>query len=123
LILVAAVSGCSSSESLRLVESDSSDNSGGAQALLQGTLIADEDGCVRAQAGGSAVTLVWPKGYSAHGKRDSFEIRDGSDKVVARSGRILSIAGGSVDKFADAWTERDCADGSSLWIVGDITTT
>jgi hypothetical protein len=40
--------------------------------------------------------------------------------VVARSGKAVAIGGGGVDEFSDTWTQRDCASGSKLWMVGKI---
>jgi hypothetical protein len=90
------------------------------QALLQGTLTADQSVCVRVKSGEATLTLVWPRGYTVRGDSKSFEILDGDKNVVARSGTTLAISGGGVDNFQDTWTERDCASGSKLWMVGKI---
>lgn len=101
------------------VESDSPSLSG-MQALLQGTLTADSGGCVRAKTAGDTVILVWPRGYTVRGDAESFEILDGGKNVVARSGTALGVGGGGIDKASDTWTERDCASGGKLWMVGKI---
>ncbi|KRE68599.1 hypothetical protein ASG92_01675 [Arthrobacter sp. Soil736] len=87
------------------------------EALLRGTLAADDDGCVQAQTAGDPVTLVWPRGYTVSGDSKSFEVLDASKKVVARSGSPLAIGGGGADSFRGTWTERGCAKGR-LWMVG-----
>ncbi|MEV4266836.1 hypothetical protein [Kribbella sp. NPDC049584] len=105
----------------RIVTSDVAGPSG-MEALLVGTLTADANGCVRAQAGQSMVTLVWPRGYTVRGDSQSFEILDAIGKVVARSGVPLSIGGGAADRFQNTWTGRECATGGHLWMVGTIST-
>ena len=100
----------------RLVQSDL-DNPSGMEALLRATLTADASGCVR--AGQSGTTLVWPRGYTVRGDAQSFEILDGTNKVVAKSGTPLDIGGGGADRFKDTWTGRDCVNGP-LWMVGNI---
>jgi hypothetical protein len=117
LAMVTTASGCLSSP-LRIVTSDLAGLSG-MEALLSGTLAADEDGCVHAKTAGEPVTLVWPKGYSVEGDSWSFQILDASKNVVARSGLPLAIGGGGADSFNDAWAEPGCAKGR-LWMVGNI---
>jgi hypothetical protein len=90
------------------------------EAALKATLAVDANGCVRAGAGKTAVTLVWPHGYTARGDAKSFEILDGTNKVVAQSGVPLTIDGGGADAFKDTWTGQDCAGDGPLWMVGDI---
>lgn len=118
--MVTTASGCLSSP-LRIVASDLPALSG-MEALLSGTLVADEDGCVHTKtAGGDPVTLVWPKGYTVEGDSWSFQVLDVSRNVVARSGLPLAIGGGGAGSFNDAWAERGCAKGR-LWMVGNIGT-
>jgi hypothetical protein len=90
------------------------------EAALQVRLAVDANGCVRAGAGKTAETLVWPRGYTAKGDAESFQILDGTNKVVARSGVPLTISGGGADAFKDTWTGRDCAGDGPLWMVGNI---
>jgi hypothetical protein len=116
-----AASGPATAEVPRLVTSDS-DSPSGMEAVLQATLAVDANGCVRAGAGNTEVTLVWPHGYTVKGDAKSFEILDGTNKVVARSGVLLTIGGGSADRFRDTWTGRDCAGKGPLWMVGTIHT-
>lgn len=102
----------------RIVQSDI-DSPSGMEALLRATLTVDASGCVRVSAGQSRITLVWPRGYTVRGDAQSFEILDGTDKVVAKSGTPLDIGGGGADNFKNTWTGRDCA-GGQLWMVGNI---
>jgi hypothetical protein len=90
------------------------------EAVLVGTLTADERECVQVKGPQHKVGLVWPKGYAVRGDSESFEILDGSKTVVARSGTSLAISGGGVDRVEDTWTERECVTGSKLWMVGII---
>jgi hypothetical protein len=114
-----AANGPGTAEVPRLVTSDS-DSPSGMEAALQAKLAVDANGCVRASAGNPAVTLVWPHGYTVKGDAKSFEILDGTNKVVARSGVPLTIDGGGADRFKDTWTGRDCAGDGHLWMVGTI---
>jgi hypothetical protein len=102
----------------RIATSDS-DSPSGMEAALQVRLAVDANGCVRASAGKTAETLVWPRGYTVRGDATSFEVLDGTNNVVARSGVPLTIGGGGADRFKDTWTGRDCA-GGPLWMVGTI---
>ncbi|MFI7066019.1 PASTA domain-containing protein [Kribbella sp. NPDC050124] len=103
----------------RIVTSDL-DGPTGMEAALQARLAVDANGCVRAGAGKPTVTLVWPRGYTVKGDAKSFEILDGANNVVARSGVLLTIDGGGADHFEDTWTGRDCVSGGHLWMVGTI---
>jgi hypothetical protein len=129
VMLVATVGGCSAdpptptpsppapSPVLRVVTTDFPDLSG-RQALLEGTLTADDDGCVHAKTSGDLVALVWPRGYTVAGDPGSFEIRNAQGDVVARSGSPLSMGGGVTDTVNEAWGDADCATGA-LWVVGE----
>jgi hypothetical protein len=129
--LAAFVSACSPSPSmtavtadrtsLRIVESDSP-TPVGMQAALQGTLTADESGCVRVKSGEAKLTPVWPRGYSVRGDSGSFEVLDSEKNVVARSGVTLTIGGGGAETFHDTWTQGGCAGGGKLWMVGKTRT-
>ncbi|NIK54681.1 hypothetical protein [Kribbella shirazensis] len=99
----------------RIVRSDS-EMPGGMEAGLKAMLTVDASGCVRAGSGGSATTLVWPRGYSVRGNSESFEILDGANEVVARSGVLLDIAGGGVGS-KDTWTGQDCVGNGPLFLV------
>ncbi len=102
----------------RIVQSDL-DGPSGMEALFRATLTVDASGCVRAGTGQSRTTLVWPRGYTVRGNAQSFEILDGPNHVVAKSGIPLDIGGGGADRFKDTWTGRDCV-GGPLWMVGNI---
>ena len=108
----------SSSSPLRLITSDVPQLSG-MEALHRGTLRADENGCVHSKTTEDSVALVWPQGYTVKGDSKSFEVLNGSKKVVARSGSPFTMGGGYVDSFQDTWTEPDCAKGK-LWMVGRV---
>ena len=103
----------------RIVTSDVN-NPAPMEALLRTTLRADANGCVQAGSDPSAVTLVWPRGYTVRGTAASFEILDQAGDVIARSGVPLDIGGGGVDHFQPTWTGRDCATATRLWWVGQV---
>jgi hypothetical protein len=104
---------------LRIINSDV-DSPSGMEASFQATLSADANGCVVGSAGQEPVALVWPRGYTVRGDSKSFEILDGPDHVVARSGVPLSIGGGGAT-LIDSWPNADCARDGRLWMVGAIT--
>ncbi|MFD5276115.1 hypothetical protein ACFWIX_01005 [Pseudarthrobacter sp. NPDC058362] len=90
------------------------------EALLRGTLAADESGCVQAKTATDPVGLVWPLGYTVQGDAESFEVLDADKNVVARSGSPLAIGGGGVGGVVqDNWAERDCAK-DRVWLIGNI---
>lgn len=103
----------------RIVTSDT-DSLSGMEAAFVTTLTVDANGCVRAGRGGESVTLVWPRGYTVRGDATSFQVVDGGNQVVARSGVRLTIGGGGADDFHDTWTGKDCAGNGRLWMVGHI---
>lgn len=106
------------SPELRIVTSNSSEPSG-MEALLNGSLTVDDEGCVLAQTSGSKVTLVWPHGYSVRGDSASYEIIDRNGEVVAKSGEELAIGGGGSDEPDDSWGNAGCVAGD-IWIVGGV---
>ena len=126
--LVAALSACSSSTpdpvpspfpSLRIMQHDDA-NPSGMEARLEGTLTVDARGCVGVGKTASDVSLVWPRGYTVRGDAVSFEVLDGDENVVARSGVPIAMGGGGIGDFPDSWTERDCHAGNGVWLVGEI---
>ncbi|MEU8224791.1 hypothetical protein [Kribbella sp. NPDC048915] len=100
---------------LHLVRSDA-DGPSGMEAAFQTRLTVDARGCVQASG---QVTLVWPRTYTVRGDAKSFEILDGANNVVARSGVLLNIGGGG-GGLRDNWTGLQCATGGSVWLVGEI---
>ena len=103
----------------RLVTSNTPQLSGMEALLRQGTLVADENGCVQVKTAGGPVTLVWPQGYTVKGDSESFEILDRNKNVVVRSGRPFSMGGGGVGAVGDKWAGRECAQGA-LWMAGSM---
>lgn len=114
----APVPSATASPALRIVTSDVP-NLSGMEALLEGTLAVDSDGCVHARTEGGAVTLVWPQGYTVRGDAASFEVLDASNTQVIDSGSTLAIGGGVADTVNHAWSGSECATGM-LWMVGEI---
>lgn len=124
--LAMALSACTSAtpshtgaaDSVRLATSNSAQLSG-MEALLEGTLKIDANGCVIAETEGGPVALVWPKGYSVTGDAKFFDVLDTDNNVVASSGENVSLGGGG-GSASSAKTEPDCSTGTP-WIVGTIT--
>jgi len=102
---------------LRIVTNHTPEPSG-MEALLNGSLATDDEGCVFAQTRDTRVTLVWPDGYSVRGDSASYEVVDGDGVVIAKSGEELAIGGGG-GTTDDSWGNADCIVGE-VWIVGAV---
>lgn len=70
-------------------------------ALYEGTVTADADGCLRLD-GPSPVTVVWPMGYSLEREGGELRITDASGAPVGVLGGDFSLAGGEVAELLDA---------------------
>jgi hypothetical protein len=66
------------------------------EALLEGVLILDEHGCLRAETPfGNAPLIVWHHNFDLQISANTMEVIDGAGRVVARVDEPLSIGGGS----------------------------
>lgn len=92
-----------------------SDDLGGEDALLEGTLEASDEGCLYVsldvQFQGAASTtqpilVVWPDGFrSVRGLDGLYSVRDASTDVVATEGDTVSLSGG----YASSPASHPCA--------------
>ena len=71
----------------------SSSGPSGDQALLTGTLTA-EDGCLAVSTGTSSIYVVWPAGYSLSEEKGDTWLADDSGTLVARIGDEIQMGGG-----------------------------
>lgn len=71
----------------------SSSGPSGDQALLTGTLTA-EDGCLAVSTGTSSVYVVWPAGYSLSEEKGGTWLADESGTLVAKIGDEVQMGGG-----------------------------
>jgi hypothetical protein len=90
------------------------------QALLEGQLVLDPDGCLRVEAMGIYSYLVlWHHDFELRIDGDSIEILDGNGQVVAGVGEAVSMGGGgsSAGSIPDMPIEA-CPE--PYWALGDI---
>lgn len=81
---------------LELETSDWEEGDRGLQALIQGDLHVDLDGCVVLgdPYRGQAERVVWPKGFAAAVENDRLTLFDANGQPVARDGDTVSMGGG-----------------------------
>ena len=103
-----------------LLLTTSSPTLSGLEALARGSLVTDQSGCVRLKSGsGALVTLAWPSGYRAQAAGGHFVVLDASGGTVAEEGVELQVGGG-VSPASSGWANTRCAEGSTVWAVGQI---
>jgi hypothetical protein len=87
-------------------------------ALMIGELI-EEDGCLRVGEKGQSHLVIWPYDHTVTAAEDGrLQVRDGSERVVARVGDIVRLGGGQVPTVGDA-TATEIPDRCSgpYWIA------
>jgi hypothetical protein len=104
-----------------LLLTTSSTTLSGLEAKASGRLVTDQSGCVRLKTGtGTLVTPAWPVGYRAQAAGDHFVVLDASGSTVAEEGAELQMGGGGVSPAPSGWANTRCAEGSTVWAVGQI---
>lgn len=64
-------------------------------ALFQGRISLDDEGCLRAEStGGSRPTVIWPAGYTLESSLGALRVKDADGEVVGVVGGAFSIGGG-----------------------------
>jgi hypothetical protein len=65
-------------------------------ALITGTLVADERWGIALESGGARSKVIWPNGY--HGVRDGtvLALVDGRGRLIGRVGDVIESGGGNV---------------------------
>jgi hypothetical protein len=79
-------------------------------ALFQGRVVNDEQGCIRLDAEDDA-TVIWPEGFTIESTIEGPVIRDESDHFVGRLGGDFVLGGGEVMTLTDVMGFTD-ADGA-----------
>lgn len=90
----------------------------GMDALIQGTLRLDENGCLRLEAGDEAILVVWPYDFSLRVEGDTVEVLNGAGEVVGRVDQDLSMGGGNAPTVEIPDLPSDLCPGP-YWITGD----
>lgn len=69
-------------------------------ALFRGTVVSDQQGCLRLDDAGAA-TVVWPQGFTAAIEDGALVVRDRDGAEVGRVGGAFSLGGGEVPALSD----------------------
>lgn len=77
-------------------------------ALFEGPVVSDEQGCIRLDAEDDA-TVIWPHGFTLESTIEGIVIRDESGGSVGRLGDDFTLGGGEVTSLTDAmgFTDAD----------------
>lgn len=77
-------------------------------ALFEGSVVADEQGCIRLDAEDDA-TVIWPHGFTLQSTTEGLVIQDESGGSAGRLGDDFSLPGGEVTSLTDAmgFTDAD----------------
>lgn len=70
------------------------------EALFQGRVLADEEGCLRLDTE-DRHTVVWPKGYGFYAPGSTIWILDAGGEVIGRVGEDFRLGGGEVTELHD----------------------
>jgi hypothetical protein len=94
------------------------------EALFEGTVVQDEQGCLRLSPGLSK-TVIWPYGFKLEARVGGLYVEDASGRTVGRIGGSFSFGGGNINTHEHAsLTARDHVLAESrcpgtFWLVGD----
>lgn len=87
------------------------------QALLEGTLVLDANGCLRVDGGPGFMPLVlWHYDFEARILEDSVEVLNGAGQVVARTGEPVRMGGGAA--VFPGLPSLACP--GPYWVLGEI---
>jgi hypothetical protein len=64
-------------------------------ALFQGHVVRDDQGCLRLQ-GAQPATVIWPLGSTLESRDGTRYVKDGAGRELARIGAATSLGGGYV---------------------------
>lgn len=67
-------------------------------ALAAGRLVVEENGCIRLETNGEAITPIWPADFSLSSTRGEGSILDGEGRVLAELGDRVEAGGGFVGR-------------------------
>lgn len=95
-------------------------------ALFQGRVVADANGCLRLDSVDDA-TVVWPAGYRLVRDGTQLLVRSPEGRTAGRLGGSFKLGGGEVDALHDGLSisaaDRQIAQSrcpGKFWIVGDV---
>ncbi|MGH2541383.1 MAG: hypothetical protein ACRDIB_01215, partial [Ardenticatenaceae bacterium] len=90
------------------------------EALIEGTLVLDENGCLRLEGVSSDGALViWHHNFELHIESDTIEVLDGAGQVVGRVGDPLRAGGGEGPSVYPLDMPPSTCPGP-YWILGEI---
>jgi hypothetical protein len=94
------------------------------EALFQGTISRDANGCLRAE-GSEGATVIWPHGTRLEARGGALAVVDASGRVLGRIGGQFRMAGGysqaAYHYLSDADTERaQTRCPGNYWVAGSI---
>lgn len=89
-------------------------------ALLEGTLILDPDGCLRiAGDSGDPILILWHHNFSLNFVEETIEVLNGDGQVVARVGEPVRMGGGETSASTVPGLPGGVCEGP-FWALGDI---
>jgi hypothetical protein len=83
---------------------------------IPGTLVLDEEGCVRLQVDNRMVSLVWPDGWTAQVVGQDVVITEPSGKHSLRTGEPVELGGGFIGE--GQYDPQPCASDKPWQVVG-----
>jgi hypothetical protein len=91
-------------------------------ALFEGRIALDAEGCLRAETLGVHPTVIWPAGYVLHADGGGLRVKDANGDVVGRVGESFHIGGGfgNLDYAGISEAERQLAAArcpGEIWIA------
>lgn len=97
------------------------------EALYQGIVFADSQGCIRLESEAYDVTVVWPKDFRAATISEGTAVLNAAGEVVVLLGESVALGGGEVEVLHEelGFTAADRTLAESrcpgrFWIVGQI---
>jgi hypothetical protein len=96
-------------------------------ALFQGRVSLDAQGCLRLESLGDRPTVVWPHGFSIEERGGALFVKDAAGSDVGRIGGSFRFGGGEVPSLHEGFNLSDEAlrlaqsrCPGRYWIVGDV---
>lgn len=92
------------------------------QALFQGRVSLDAEGCLRAESLGEQPTVIWPAGYVLEAHGGGLRVKNGDGDVIGRVGGSFRFGGGigNLDYAGISEAERQLAAArcpGDIWIA------
>lgn len=96
------------------------------EALFEGRVIRDEQGCLRLETGGGERhTVVWPHGFTLRSRAGALYVHDAEGREIGRVGGPFRFGGGEVpsaewlDLSAEQRAQAQTRCPGRYWVVGD----